>query len=118
MTPVRFEPAAARSLGSNTLPLTHCAPMSCELTKKFKNIASSVKCKILKLSTKKCQGCFQAAPLPPPPKKKNPGSAYGRLTNLALIPCMDPLLNVQITPINLELAAFQNIGVQGFLSFL
>ena len=41
MTPVRFEPAAARSLGSNTLPLTHCDPMSCELTKKCKNIASS-----------------------------------------------------------------------------
>ena len=49
-------------------------------------------CKILKLSTKKYQGCYQAAPspLPPPPKKKkNPGSAYGRLTIHALIPCMD-----------------------------
>ena len=52
-------------------------------------ISITVKCKILKLSTKKCQGCFQAAP----PPKKNPGSAYGRLTIHALIPCMDLLLN-------------------------
>ena len=41
MTPVRFDPAAARSLGLNTLPLTHCAAMSCELTKKCKDTASS-----------------------------------------------------------------------------
>ena len=64
-------------------------------------LSITVKCKILKLSTKKCQGCFKAAPLPLPPpppkkkkkkKKKNPGSAYGRLTIHALIPCMDLLL--------------------------
>ena len=41
MTPVRFELAVVRSDGSNTLPLTHCAHMSCELTKKCKKIASS-----------------------------------------------------------------------------
>ena len=34
-------------------------------------LSITVKCKILKLSTKKCQGCFQAAHLPPPPKKKS-----------------------------------------------
>ena len=86
-------------------------------------LSITVKCKILKLSTKKCQGCFQAAhlpppPPPPPPKKKNPGSAYGRLTIHASIPCMDLLLiknslyhkNVQITPINIELAAFHKHG--------
>ena len=64
-------------------------------------LSITVKCKILKLSTKKMSGLFSGSPPPPPKKnnnnkkiknKKNPGSAYGRLTIHALIPCMDLLL--------------------------
>ena len=101
-------------------------------------LSITVKCKILKLSTKKMSGLFSGSPPPPtpapppPPKKK-------KIKKKILDPriwktdysCIDFLhglpfyqitacitKNVQITPINLELAAFQKHGGPRIYFFL
>ena len=82
-------------------------------------LSITVKCKILKLSTKTMSGLFSGSPLPPPQKKKKIlDPRMGDWLFMHWFPAWTSFKsnnslyhkNVQITPINLELAAFQKHG--------
>ena len=79
-------------------------------------LSITVKCKILKLSTKKMSGLFSGSP--PPPKKKSWicvwETDYSSIVSLhgppfnQITACVTEMY--KITPINLELATFQKHG--------